>query len=185
MGDFLKTENSSKSLAWFIWLVIMIVGNMIFMNFIIAVVNESYENCMSKMSAQKFKVKVDMIVERESIMSEYDIVNTDWFPKFIVIRRKANGSQESEQWQGFVKEIVPKNFAVKEAVFPFNKFPGVDPILGPEMKSTGEVMGVGRTFAEAFAKSQLGAGERLKTGGTVFISPFFIEFSFYQFFTIY
>ncbi|MGB4247551.1 MAG: carbamoyl-phosphate synthase large subunit, partial [Pseudohongiellaceae bacterium] len=72
--------------------------------------------------------------------------------------------------QGFEKEIVPKNFAVKEAVFPFNKFPGVDPILGPEMKSTGEVMGVGRTFAEAFAKSQLGAGEEIKSGGTVFIS---------------
>ena len=72
--------------------------------------------------------------------------------------------------QGFVKEIVPLNFAVKEAVFPFNKFPGVDPILGPEMKSTGEVMGVGRTFAEAFAKAQLGAGEEMKTGGTVFIS---------------
>ena len=72
--------------------------------------------------------------------------------------------------QGFEKEIVPKNFAVKEAVFPFNKFPGVDPILGPEMKSTGEVMGVGRTFAEAFAKSQIGAGEEIKTSGTVFIS---------------
>ena len=105
MGDFLKTESSSKSLAWFIWLVIMIVGNMIFMNFIIAVVNESYENCMSKMAAQKFKVKIDMIVERESIMSESDLANTNWFPKFIVIRRMANGSQESEQWQGFVKEI--------------------------------------------------------------------------------
>jgi carbamoyl-phosphate synthase large subunit len=72
--------------------------------------------------------------------------------------------------QGFVKEIIPKNFAVKEAVFPFNKFPGVDPILGPEMKSTGEVMGVGRTFAEAFAKAQLGAGEEMKTGGAVFVS---------------
>jgi len=72
--------------------------------------------------------------------------------------------------QGFVKEIVPQNFAVKEAVFPFNKFPGVDPILGPEMKSTGEVMGVGRTFAEAFAKSQIGAGEEMKAGGAVFIS---------------
>ena len=72
--------------------------------------------------------------------------------------------------QGFTKEIVPKTYAVKEAVFPFNKFPGVDPILGPEMKSTGEVMGVGETFAEAFAKSQLGAGEYIKTSGTVFIS---------------
>ncbi len=74
------------------------------------------------------------------------------------------------QQQGFVREVIPKTFAVKEAVFPFNKFPGVDPILGPEMKSTGEVMGVGRTFAEAFAKSQLGAGEEIKTSGTVFIS---------------
>ena len=72
--------------------------------------------------------------------------------------------------QGFEREIIPKNFAVKEAVFPFNKFPGVDPILGPEMKSTGEVMGVGRTFAEAFAKSQLGAGEEIHSGGTCFIS---------------
>jgi carbamoyl-phosphate synthase large subunit len=74
------------------------------------------------------------------------------------------------QQQGFVKEVIPKTFAVKEAVFPFNKFPGVDPILGPEMKSTGEVMGVGKTFAEAFAKSQLGAGEEIKTSGMVFIS---------------
>lgn len=72
--------------------------------------------------------------------------------------------------QGFTKEIIPKTFAVKEAVFPFNKFPGVDPILGPEMKSTGEVMGVGETFAEAFAKSQLGAGEVIQKSGTVFIS---------------
>lgn len=55
-------------LIWIVWLLIMIVGNIIFMNFIIAVVNESYENCMTKMEAQKYKVKVDMIVERESVM---------------------------------------------------------------------------------------------------------------------
>jgi carbamoyl-phosphate synthase large subunit len=72
--------------------------------------------------------------------------------------------------QGFTKEVIPSTFAVKEAVFPFNKFPGVDPILGPEMKSTGEVMGVGVTFAEAYAKSQLGAGETIKTSGNAFIS---------------
>jgi carbamoyl-phosphate synthase large subunit len=58
-------------------------------------------------------------------------------------------------------EVIPPYFSVKEAVFPFNKFPGVDPILGPEMRSTGEVMGVGRTFGEAMLKSQLGAGSRL------------------------
>src|SRR5699024_1491610 len=69
------------------------------------------------------------------------------------------------------EEIVPKHFNVKEAVFPFAKFSNVDPILGPEMKSTGEVMGVGETFAEAFSKAALGAGERLpERGGTVFIS---------------
>ena len=72
--------------------------------------------------------------------------------------------------QGVAGEVVPPYYAVKEAVFPFNKFPGVDTILGPEMKSTGEVMGVGRTFAEAFVKSQLAAGIRLPKSGTAFIS---------------
>ena len=60
--------------------------------------------------------------------------------------------------QGFTEEIVPPFFSVKEAVMAFNKFPGVDPILGPEMKSTGEVMGTGETFAGAFAKAQLSSG---------------------------
>ncbi|HUQ73534.1 MAG TPA: carbamoyl-phosphate synthase large subunit [Burkholderiales bacterium] len=68
------------------------------------------------------------------------------------------------------EEITPSYFSVKEAVFPFARFPGVDTILGPEMKSTGEVMGVGYTFGEAFVKSQLAAGVRLPTGGKAFIS---------------
>ncbi len=72
--------------------------------------------------------------------------------------------------QGVTREIVPPYYSVKEAVFPFIKFPGVDTILGPEMKSTGEVMGVGRTFAEAFVKSQLGASTKLPTSGRAFIS---------------
>jgi carbamoyl-phosphate synthase large subunit len=72
--------------------------------------------------------------------------------------------------QGIVAEVVPSYFSVKEAVFPFVKFPGVDTILGPEMKSTGEVMGVGETFGEAFVKSQLGAGVRLPSLGQVFLS---------------
>ncbi len=72
--------------------------------------------------------------------------------------------------QGFTAERVPPYFSVKEAVFPFNKFPGVDPILGPEMKSTGEVMGVGDSFEEAFAKAQLGAGEKIPRHGMAFIS---------------
>ena len=72
--------------------------------------------------------------------------------------------------QGITREVVPPYFSVKEAVFPFVKFPGVDTILGPEMKSTGEVMGVGKTFGEAFVKSQLGAGVKLPSSGKVFLS---------------
>ncbi|MFA9276014.1 MAG: carbamoyl-phosphate synthase large subunit [Candidatus Aquirickettsiella gammari] len=72
--------------------------------------------------------------------------------------------------QGIYKEVIPSYFSVKEAVFPFVKFPGVDTILGPEMKSTGEVMGVGKTFGEAFVKSQLGAGTKLPKSGKVFLT---------------
>ena len=72
--------------------------------------------------------------------------------------------------QGITGEMVPPYYAVKEAVFPFIKFPGVDTILGPEMMSTGEVMGVGNSFAEAFLKSQLAAGVRLPKSGNVFVS---------------
>ncbi|HEY0665019.1 MAG TPA: carbamoyl-phosphate synthase large subunit [Gallionella sp.] len=72
--------------------------------------------------------------------------------------------------QGVAKEVIPPYYSVKEAVFPFIKFPGVDTILGPEMKSTGEVMGVGDTFAEAFVKSQLAASVKLPKEGKVFIS---------------
>ena len=72
--------------------------------------------------------------------------------------------------QNFNSEITPQYYSVKEAVFPFNKFLGVDPILGPEMKSTGEVMGVGASFSEAYAKAQLGAGEVIPKEGAVFLS---------------
>jgi carbamoyl-phosphate synthase large subunit len=67
-------------------------------------------------------------------------------------------------------ECIPSYYSVKEAVFPFVKFPGVDPVLGPEMKSTGEVMGVGKTFGEAFGKAQLAAGMPLPRTGRAFIS---------------
>ena len=71
---------------------------------------------------------------------------------------------------GLDREIVPQHFAVKESVFPFVKFPGVDTLLGPEMRSTGEVMGLGESFAEAFGKAMLASGFRLPPGGTVFVS---------------
>ena len=72
--------------------------------------------------------------------------------------------------QNFTKELIPNYYCVKEAVFPFIKFPGVDPLLGPEMKSTGEVMGIGRSFGEAFGKSQIAAGVNLPKKGKAFLS---------------
>ncbi|HAL42605.1 MAG TPA: carbamoyl phosphate synthase large subunit [Gammaproteobacteria bacterium] len=72
--------------------------------------------------------------------------------------------------QNFTQEVIPTAYHVKESVFPFNKFIGVDPILGPEMKSTGEVMGVGENFGAAFARASLGAGDQLPDGGRVFLS---------------
>ncbi|MEK7717476.1 MAG: carbamoyl-phosphate synthase large subunit [Pseudomonadota bacterium] len=77
---------------------------------------------------------------------------------------------QSLKKQGVVTEIIPAYYSVKEAVFPFIKFPGVDTVLGPEMKSTGEVMGVGRSFGEAFSKSQAAAGAAIPRGGRMFIS---------------
>src|SRR5437660_3592442 len=74
------------------------------------------------------------------------------------------------KYLGLIAEVLPKHISVKEAVFPFNKFPGVDTLLGPEMKSTGEVMGIDRSFGLAFAKAQLGGGMRLPNEGKVFIS---------------
>ncbi len=77
---------------------------------------------------------------------------------------------QSLKSQGIAGEIVPGYYSVKEAVFPFIKFPGVDTVLGPEMKSTGEVMGVGRSFGEAFGKSQAAAGAEIPRSGRMFIS---------------
>ena len=72
--------------------------------------------------------------------------------------------------QGITSEVIPPYYSVKEVVLPFNKFPGVDPLLGPEMRSTGEVMGVGDTFPEAFAKAQMGAGATIQKSGKVLLS---------------
>src|SRR4051794_3147255 len=88
-------------------------------------------------------------------------------PLAMIAARCMAGKTLKEQKVG---EVTPSYFSVKEAVFPFVKFPGVDTILGPEMKSTGEVMGVGETFGEAFVKSQIAAGVKLPTGGRAFIS---------------
>jgi carbamoyl-phosphate synthase large subunit len=86
------------------------------------------------------------------------------------IAARCMAGQRLKDQVGVRGEVIPPYFSIKEAVFPFNKFPGVDPILGPEMRSTGEVMGVGATFGEAMLKSQLGAGSRLPDKGTVVIT---------------
>src|SRR5258705_13965388 len=72
--------------------------------------------------------------------------------------------------RGFTEEVWPRHYSVKEAVFPFVKFPGADTLLGPEMKSTGEVMGIDSDFGRAFAKSQIQAGNSLPTRGRVLVS---------------
>jgi len=77
---------------------------------------------------------------------------------------------ESLEQQGFVNQRIPPYYSVKESVFPFIRFAGADPILGPEMKSTGEVMGIGRTFGEAYAKAQLASGVVLPTHGVALLS---------------
>jgi carbamoyl-phosphate synthase large subunit len=79
-------------------------------------------------------------------------------------------SGETLESLGFTEEVIPKHLSVKEAVLPFEKFPGTDTILGPEMRSTGEVMGIDTDFGKAFAKAELGAGQRLPLSGTVFVS---------------
>ncbi len=86
------------------------------------------------------------------------------------IAARCMAGQKLREQKGVIGEVVPPYFSIKEAVFPFNKFPGVDPILGPEMRSTGEVMGAGKTFGEAMLKSQLGAGSRLPREGTVVLT---------------
>ena len=86
------------------------------------------------------------------------------------IAARCMAGQRLADQAGETGEVIPPYFSIKEAVFPFNKFPGVDPVLGPEMRSTGEVMGVGQTFGEAMLKSQLGAGSRLPSKGTVVLT---------------
>ena len=92
-------------------------------------------------------------------------------PLAMVAARVMVGATLAElRTEGLLAEPVTGHVSVKEAVLPFNRFPGVDTILGPEMRSTGEVMGIGATFGLAFAKSQMAAGNRLPVDGTVFLS---------------
>jgi hypothetical protein len=100
IGDYdtssiIEGTRDFKILAWLLWFVILIVGNIVFMNFIIAVVSESYENCMEKKIQIIYNIKLEMIAEFESIMPDWLFTREDWFPKFIIIRRML-GSNSSE-----------------------------------------------------------------------------------------
>ena len=111
VGDF-QTSNFMQDtdyhvLLFIIWLILVVVGNIIFMNFIIAVVSESYENCMNKMTSQQYRVKVDLIVEREAVMLPFEQRSTYFFPNFIIMRRPVGEDEavDDNEWRGFVKEI--------------------------------------------------------------------------------
>ena len=102
IGDFstdsFSMNDNQRLLTWGIWIALMLFGNVIFMNFIIAVVSESYENCMSKMFAQSYKVKLDMIVEKESIMTDEELENNEFFPNYILLRSPIDNSGNSGHW---------------------------------------------------------------------------------------
>lgn len=104
--DAYAINTDNKSMTWAVWLFIIVVGNVVFMNFIIAVVNESYANCMSKMEAQGFKVKIDMIIEREAHISESRLRDPNSFPNYLLLRKVAKGgADEGHHWQGLAREI--------------------------------------------------------------------------------
>jgi hypothetical protein len=90
---------------------VMILGNVVFMNFIIAVISQSYENCMQKSTAQSYKVKLNMIRERESMMSENDFKNKEWFPNYIILCKpisessNANNGNTDNEWNGVLREM--------------------------------------------------------------------------------
>ena len=115
IGDYdtssiIEGTQDFKILAWLLWFLILIIGNIVFMNFIIAVVSESYENCMQQKIQLIYSAKLEMIEECEDLMPEWLFVTKrDWFPRFIIIRRQQGsggaGGDDPEEWQGFVKQV--------------------------------------------------------------------------------
>lgn len=92
--------------TWIVWVFAALVLNIIFMNFIIAVISESYEKVMQKLVAQLYKVKCELIVEREANMNEQDLNNPKYFPKYLILRRPIeSGETEGQEWQGFIKDL--------------------------------------------------------------------------------
>lgn len=105
-GDINNYVTSNHTtLTYVIWFSIVFVGNIIFMNFIIAVINTSYGTCMETMGAQMYRMKLEMIIERESQLSDAQLLNKEWFPNFIVIRRKTSATGQGNNLEGFVNQI--------------------------------------------------------------------------------
>jgi hypothetical protein len=113
IGDYdtssiIEGTKNSKILAWLLWFLILIIGNIVFMNFIIAVVSESYESCMEKKVQLIYRAKLEMITECEDLMPESLFTYKNWFPRFIIIRREQGSGAEGgnpDEWYGFVKQM--------------------------------------------------------------------------------
>ncbi|CDW88576.1 UNKNOWN [Stylonychia lemnae] len=106
LDDFHSQENGLVILTWLIWLIAVMTLYIVFMNFIIAVISESYERVMQKLVAESYRVKANMIVERERFFTKDDLENTKYFPSYIVVRRPLNAViKEDGEWQGFIKDL--------------------------------------------------------------------------------
>ncbi|CDW71077.1 UNKNOWN [Stylonychia lemnae] len=106
LDDFHSQESSLVILTWLIWLLAVMTLYIVFMNFIIAVISESYERVMQKLVAESYRVKANMIVEREQFFTKDDLSSTKYFPSYIVIRRPLNAvMKEDGEWQGFIKDL--------------------------------------------------------------------------------
>ncbi|CDW71536.1 serine threonine protein kinase [Stylonychia lemnae] len=118
-GDFQLDDYSGQEgllvlVSWIIWILAVFTLNIVFMNFIIAVISESYERVMQKLVAESYKVKANMIVEKEQLISTNDLTDINLFPNFIVVRRPlSNDSNEAGEWQGFIKDI---KYTIRTAV---------------------------------------------------------------------
>ncbi|CDW79314.1 wd-40 repeat protein [Stylonychia lemnae] len=106
LDDYHSQEDGLVIFTWVIWLIAVMTLNIVFMNFIIAVISESYERVMQKLVAESYRVKANMIVEREQLFNAADLKSQEYFPNFIAIRRPLNTeSNESGEWQGFIKDL--------------------------------------------------------------------------------
>ncbi|CDW87819.1 wd-40 repeat protein [Stylonychia lemnae] len=106
LDDYQQQENTLVIFSWILWIFAVITLNIVFMNFIIAVISESYEKVMQKLISESYKVKVHMIAEREEIFSSTEINRKDYFPNYIVVRRQINNeTNDAGEWQGFIKDL--------------------------------------------------------------------------------